>query len=309
MSSTQHIIKQSDGYETILYPFLCSLPTPHGTFLIFHGMAEHHERYRSLAEYLNSFGYDVYLYDHRGHGTDKKMEELGFFSSENGYKKVVTDAISVTKFVKSHNRSNRIILLGHSMGSIILRNVLQQYDSVDCAIICGSTYPPLLLSRAGLLLSSVEKKIKGPKHISHFMNHVLFETKPYKKLCKRTAYDWLSRSNTSVGEYINDPYCGFICTSSFYSDLIHLTLNASKPALIKRTRRDLPLLIISGDHDPVGGYGKQITKYFSLLQTLGFKSVNCTLYSEGRHELFNEINREEIMRDVKDWVNKQLNVK
>lgn len=192
------------------------------------------------------------------------------------------------------------------MGSIILRNVLQHYDKVDCAIICGSTYPPLSLTNAGIILSSIEKKVKGPKYRSKFLDKLIFQGKQYKRLNAKTSFDWLSRNSDSVDAYIKDPYCGFICTTSFYNDLFHLTRNASKKERIQRMRRDLPLFIISGDKDPVSAYGKQITKYFLLLGQLGFKRVDCTLYSDGRHELLNELNSVDIMRDIKDWVEKTL---
>lgn len=296
--------KQSDGYESYLYQFLTSTSIPSGTFVIFHGMAEHHNRYQNFADFLNGYGYDVYLYDHRGHGTDKKLEELGFFTTKEGDKRVIEDAISITKYVKERSRSKKIILFGHSMGSLILRNVLHHYDEIDCAIVCGTTNPPKLATRFGILLSATQIKLKGPKHRSYFLNNLLFNSKHYKKICNRTAFDWLSRNNPSIGTYIDDPYCGFICTSSFYNDLFHLTLNATKIKLAKNMRRDLPILIISGDHDPVGNLGKQISNYFLLLQRLGFKSVDCTLYADCRHELLNELNREEIMQDIVDWVEK-----
>ena len=305
MSLNKNIVRQNDGYETVLYPCLSNSKEPHATFLILHGMAEYHDRYREFADHLNSLGYDVYLYDHRGHGKDKKIEELGFFASSNGYKKVIEDAITITKYVKKINRSDSIVLFGHSMGSLILRNVLQHYDAVDAAILCGSTSPSQFITRMGLFISTIEKKRKGPRHISYLLNKLMFQSKPYKKLCKRTAFDWLSRSVPSVSAYIGDAYCGFICTTSFYNDLLHLVLNATTTKKIKKTRKDLPLLIISGENDPVGGFGKQISKLFLQLQKLGFKNVDCTLYSECRHELLNEFNRDEIMRDITDWVEKQ----
>lgn len=305
MSSTISI-KQADGYETMVYPYLSSSKTIKGTFLILHGMAEHYERYQPFAQFLNNYGYDVYLYNHRGHGNDKKKEDLGFFSTSNGHKKVVADAISIIKYMKKHNRTKRFILFGHSMGSLILRNVLQHYDKVDCAIICGSTFPSKMLTGTGLLLSSIEKRIKGPKYKSKFLDSLIFQGKQYKNLNTKTSFDWLSRNSSLVDAYMKDPYCGYICTTSFYNDLFHLTLNACKPEYIKKTRRNLPLLIISGDKDPVSAYGTQITKYFLLLQRLGFKSVDYTLYSEGRHELLNEINNDDIMRDMKDWVERIL---
>lgn len=303
------VLNQSDGSKTRIYPYLSSADSIKGSFLILHGMAEHHKRYEQFAHYLNEAGYDVYLYNHRGHGTDKKDEELGYFSSSNGYRKVVSDAITITEYIKKKNRSSHLVLFGHSMGSIILRNVLQQYDKIDGAIICGSTFPPKTLTRLGVVLSYLEKKIKGPNYRSKFLDKLIFQGNQYKKLNKNTSFDWLSKNTHLVDAYIKDPYCGFICTTSFYNDLFHLTLNASKKVRIMRTRNDLPLLIISGDKDPVSAYGKQITKFYLLLKSLGFKNVDCTLYPEGRHELLNETNNMEIMRDIKNWVEKTLSQK
>lgn len=297
------IIDQSDGYSTKLTQYISDYE-PRASLLILHGMAEHVERYQEFAEYLAHNGIDVYTYNHRGHGTDQKIKDLGFFAHKNGHQLVIDDAINVSKYVKKHNRSNKFFLLGHSMGSLIARNVIQTYNDYDGVILSGTSYPPLLVTRAGLFIGKLHCKIKGPKSISPFMNALMFGNKKYTALASRTAFDWLSRSHPVVGAYINDPYCGFMCTASFYRDLLKLVLNSSMKSLIKKTDRDLPLFIISGDHDPVGGYGTEINKFISTLNKLQFTNIDYKLYPECRHELLNELNKEEVYDDILNWINK-----
>ena len=295
-------IIQNDNYETILYPKYCNFTSTIGSVLVFHGMAEHHARYYDFADDLNSKHYDVYLYDHRGHGTEQKLEDLGFFSEKEGWQRVLLDALEVINYLKKHNRCKKLFLFGHSMGSLILRNVIQYYDNIDGVIICGTTFPSPMRSFMGSLVAGTSRRFFGARHRAKIIDALLFGGKQYKQFCDRTTFDWLSRNNLSNGIYINDPYCGFICTSSFYCDLIKLASNASKQSLIQKTRTDLPIFIISGTHDPVGNCGKEVTSYFQLLQRLGFKSVECILYEEGRHELLNELNRTQIIEDIFNWL-------
>lgn len=306
MSEVNYItIKQKDGYVTKLTQFLCP-KKPRASILILHGMAEHQKRYFAFAEYLVDHDYDVYCYDHRGHGTDKKLSELGFFAAEGGYQLVIEDAISVSNYIEQNNRSSKFFLLGHSMGSIISRNVIQSYDKYNGVILSGTTFPSQLLTTSGLLLSSVIKRIKGPKHVSPFMNNLMFGSKKYTSLSTRTAFDWLTRSNPIVGAYIHDPYCGYICTASFYHDLLKLVQNASSKNQMKLTKKELPLYIISGEKDPVGGYGKEIQKFTSALKKLGFSNITLKLYPECRHEILNELNNEDVYNDIHSWISKKL---
>ena len=304
MDSNAELITQKDSYKTVLYHFY-SDAEPKASIIILHGMAEHHKRYYTFAKFLNSNGLDVYLYDHRGHGTDKIMKELGFFSNSKGYKKVVDDALEIIKHVKKNNRCKKLLLMGHSMGSLITRNVIQQYDELDGVILCGTTHPPKLKVKPGLALASINRFFFGPAHRSKFLNNVLFGGKAYTRLISRTSFDWLSRNNPAVGAYIHDPYCGFICTISFYQDLLMLAANASSSFFMKKTRNTLPMLVISGSQDPVGNYGKEVNRMLSLYRKWGYTGVTGKLYPECRHELLQELNADEIMKDILSWI-KQL---
>jgi len=298
-------LKQKDGYITKLTHYLCP-NKPKASILILHGMAEHQNRYQNFAEYLVTNGYDVYTYDHRGHGIDKKLGDLGYFGSEDGYRLVIEDAVLVSTHIENNNRCNKFFLLGHSMGSIISRNVIQIYDKYNGVILSGTTYPPKLLTSSGLILSYLIMKFKGPKHVSPYLNNLMFGSKKYTSLSTRTAFDWLSRSNPVVGAYMHDPYCGFTCTASFYHDLCRLVQNASKKNLIRLTRKDLPLFVISGEKDPVGGYGKEINKFLSVLKKDEFSNIRFKLYPECRHEILNELNNNEVYSDIHQWIAKQI---
>jgi alpha-beta hydrolase superfamily lysophospholipase len=251
-------------------------------------------------------GYDVFTYDHRGHGTERKLSELGFFGPDKGYQLVVEDAIAVSEYIEQNNRSNKFFLFGHSMGSLIARNVIQLYDKYNGVILCGTAFPAKLLTKSGLFLSELVMKLKGPKHLSPFLSNLMFGGKKYTSLSKRTAFDWLSRSNPLVGAYIHDPYCGYTCTSSFYHDLLKLTQGATKKNHIRLTKTELPLFIISGEKDPVGSYGRDIQKYLSFLKKAGFSNVSSKLYPECRHELLNELNNEEVYFDIQQWISKRI---
>lgn len=298
-------ITQKDGYITKLTYFKYQ-KRPKASLLILHGMAEHQKRYYELARFLNEQGFDIYIYDHRGHGTDKKFSELGLFASNKGYQLVIDDAIAVSEYIEANNRSSKFFLFGHSMGSFIARNIIQTYDKYTGIILSGTAFPSKPVLYGGFILSSIIKKCKGYRHISPYMNNLMFGGKKYTKLSDRTAFDWLSRSHPVVGAYIHDPYCGYICTASFYHDLLKLIANAGKRKLMQQTKKELPIYIISGEKDPVGGYGKDIKRLISLYKKLGFTNITFKLYPECRHELINELNNDEVYADILAWLHKRI---
>ena len=298
------LIKQKDGYQTKLTHYSC-LDKPKASIIILHGMAEHQNRYKNFADYLVSLGYDVFTYDHRGHGTDKKLGELGFIAPQHGYQLLIEDATNICNYIYDNNPSGKLFLLGHSMGSIIARNVIQTFDKFHGVLLTGTPYPHKLLTSSGLILASLVIKFKGPKHISPFLNTLMFGNKKYTSLSSRTAFDWLTRSNPVVGAYIHDPYCGFICTASFYHDLLKMIKQITTKKNIRITKHDLPLFLASGEKDPVTDYGKSMKTYSTVLKRCGFSNITVKLYPDCRHELLNELNRNEIYSDIQTWISKR----
>ncbi len=306
MDQTVIKLTQNDGYVTRLFYYETSNDTPLGTVLILHGMAEHHKRYLDFIQALTNEGFDVYTYDHRGHGTDKKLSDLGFIAKKNGAAILVEDARTVCDYIKEHGRSKKLAVFGHSMGSLTLRCLLQSYEEMDCAIISSSTMPPRLISWFGSFLAGALCRFQGPKRPSAFLQKAMFGGKAYTSLCTRTSYDWLTRNNTIIGRYIDDPYCGFLCTTSFYRDLAQLAFRSADKHAINKTRKNIPVLFLAGDKDPVGGNATQILRLHKIFSSLGFTNAELKVYPESRHELLNELNSEEVYRDIMTFLHKTL---
>lgn len=306
MESTTLKISQNDGYSTRLFCFPTSQKTVSGTVLLLHGMAEHLERYEDFICRLTKEGLDVYIYDHRGHGTNKNIEELGFVSSKNGAALLVEDALTVCRYIRANARNQKFAIMGHSMGSIILRCLLQQYDDFDCAIVCASAMPPRIFSQAGTILADLVCKLHGADKRSEFLQKAMFGGKAYTSLCTRTNSDWLTRNQDIVDDYIADPYCGFTCTASFYRDLTQLSNQAARKKSISNTRKDLPILFLAGTKDPVGGYAVRIKKLHGIFLRMGFTDASLITYPEARHELLNEQNRDEVYQDILSFLHKTL---
>jgi len=306
MDSAITQIVQNDGYQTRLYYYKTTKDTVSGAILILHGMAEHHGRYLDFIQSLTREGFDVYAYDHRGHGTDKKLSELGFIAKKHGANRLVSDAHTVCQYIRANSRSDKLAVFGHSMGSLTLRCLLQTYDDIDCAIVSSTTMPPKLVSLSGRCIASLCCFFGGAKKQSPFLQKLMFGGKEYTSLCTRTTYDWLTRNNTLVGQYINDPYCGFTGTASFYRDLVTLCLYSSRKKAVAKTRKNLPLLLLTGSKDPVGGYTSQIIRLHKLYSALGFEQAELIIYQDARHELLNETNSDEVYADIFAYLHKHL---
>ena len=300
-------LTQNDGYITRLFYYGTSRNDIAGNILILHGMAEHHGRYQDFIRALTEEGFDVYIYDHRGHGTDKKLSDLGYIADKNGASLLIQDAYNVCCHIKENGRSNRLAVFGHSMGSLILRCLMQTYDQMDCAIVSSSTMPPVAVSKAGGILAGTMALFQGAKKPSPFLQKLMFGSKAYTSLCTHTTYDWLSRNNTVIEKYMDDPYCGFVCTTSFYRDLAKLSALSARKKEIAKTRKELPVLFTAGGKDPVSNGGTQILKLEQRFSGLGFTDTKVILYPEDRHEILNELNADEVWRDIFSWLHTNLN--
>lgn len=279
-----------------------------GVVQIAHGMVEHMMRYNEFAQFLTDNGYAVYGNDHRGHGkTMKSEEEYGFFAKENGFEKAVDDVRQLTEIIHEDHRDLPIFLFGHSMGSFLVRRYIQQGGSkLSGVILSGTAGDPGVLGKIGIFLARREMKRKGKRTPSPFLNKLVFG--PYNKMFQpeRTPFDWLTSNSEVVDEYINDPLCGGVCTTSFYYDLFTGLLHIHDDKNIERTPKDLPIFIFSGDKDPVGGKnGKGVLQVYEKYKALGLKDITCKLYKDGRHEMLNERNKEEVYGDILQWLNER----
>ncbi len=276
---------------------------PKAIFQISHGMAEHGERYSDFAAYLCSKGFAVFANDHIGHGKSVKSDgDLGYFGENGGWNAFVEDERTITELIKKEYPNTPIIFFGHSMGSFIAREYLRRYgddESIKGGIICG-TSGKNPASAIAIKLADAIAKSKGSRHKSEFINKIAFGAYN-KKFEGATAFDWLSSDKEQVDKYIKDKYCGYLFTAAGYKDLFTVLTAVSGKEWFKNMPKALPLLVISGEDDPVGNYGKGVKQVYNDLKLAGVNDVVLKLYLGLRHEILNERKNKTVYEDVAAW--------
>ncbi len=292
-------LNMSDGKR--LFYRVWRVENTKATVHINHGMAEHSLRYDKFALFLNEHGYTVFAQDHRGHGKTKESEdEKGWFGDKDGWMLICNDSYALDKEIEKEYPDVPHFIFGHSMGSFLTRtNIALHSSDYRAAVIMGTGASKGIVSKVGRSIALSRSRKYGSKHKDEFLNNLAFGSYLKKFDYKNEGVCcWLSTDRKEVEKYENDPDCGFICSSSFYADLIIGLETANDISLIKGIRKDLPLLFLSGDMDPVGGYSKGVKKALSLYKKCAIKDVRIRLYKGGRHEILNDTMRESVMADV-----------
>lgn len=271
-----------------------------------HGMAEHSARYDDFATYLNKKGITVYAQDHMGHGMSAKDGMLGYFGENGGWNKVVNQAIALSSYIVESNKDTPLFLFGHSMGSFIARCIIERESSMyDGAIIMGTASRAGIAGKIGKSIANKSIKKNGPQFLDKKLDHLSFGSYNKKFDKDGSSFQWLSRDKKNVLKYEEDPLCGFICTNSFYRDLIEGIEEANNVEYINKISKDLSILIISGTEDPVGSYTKGIKKVYKLYEKAGIEDLTLKLVEGARHELLNETNKSEIYEYLLSWIQKR----
>ena len=262
-----------------------------GVVQIAHGMAEYSNRYARFAMELCRHGYAVYINDHLGHGCSvANADELGFFG-DDGPNSLVEDMKQLTDIARQEYPNTPIFLFGHSMGSFLSRKYTAKYGHQ--------------LDGMGVLLADYIVKHEGKLHRSSFLDNMAFGTYN-KKTAKKTKFDWLSRDEKEVEKYIHDENCGFLFTAAGFKTLFSVLKEVSAKVWYKTVPAHLQILLIAGDKDPVGEYGKGVTEVYETLRKTGHTNTVMKLYPEARHELLNELNRDEVAEDVIRWLDARV---
>lgn len=270
---------------------------------IAHGMAEHVLRYEDFAKFLTDKGFIVYGNDHRGHGNNiVAPDDKGFFTDHNGFHRVVADMYELTNQIKKTYPELPIIIFGHSMGSFLTRRYIQLHgNDVDGVILSGTGGDQGIMGKIGLLVAKAEKRRIGRRTPSTLMDKLVFGKFNQQFADARTDFDFLSRDEAEVNAYIADNLCGFVCSSGFFVDLLEgINLIHQKKEIIQ-TPKGLPILLISGDADPVGDNGIGVKNVYELYRDIGCEHVAFKLYKEARHEILNELNKDEVHEDILNW--------
>ena len=300
-------VKVDDGSEIFVRKWE-HVSNPQGIVQIAHGMAEHSARYDRFARFLNEQGFFVIANDHRGHGkTGENAGVMGYLAPQDGFDRVVDDLHFLSMQIQAEHPRLPLFLFGHSMGSFLVRRYLQRYGpAVSGAILMGSGGDPGPAASLGKLIARWQMR-RDPTKPSPLLDTLSFGA--FNKGIKnpRTKFDWLSRDEREVQKYIDDPFCGIVCSSGFFFDLLTGLQLIHDPQEIERMPKDLPLLVLSGATDPVGKYGQGVHAFVNQLKRHGIQNIELKLYPQARHELLNELNKEEVMADIAVWLQAQLN--
>ena len=298
----------SDGQTTVK----ASIWTPaerrvRGVVQICHGMVEHIRRYDEFAEELCARGFAVCGDDHLGHGrTAGKPENMGFFGEKDGWKHLVDDEERMRREMQSRYPGLPYFLLGHSMGSFITRSYVTQYAQGLSGYICCGTSGPNPLNGFGILLSKLMVRFQGGRRRGDFLNKVAFKEYNSRYEDVKTGHEWLSRDPDSYAGVDDDPATSFVFTNAGFRDLFQLLYSVTGKKWSEKIPKDLPIIFLSGDMDPVGQFGKGVRKVYELVKASGVKDVSLKLYPGARHELHHETNKDEFLADVVNWMEQHM---
>lgn len=278
---------------------------PRGVVQIVHGVAEHIGRYGHVAKFLTEHGYLVCGEDHLGHGHTASEGEYGYFSKHDGWTLVTADVRKLRQLQGEKYPGVPYFILGHSMGSFLTRTFLCRYPGeVDGAILSGTGQEPAPLVSMGKAVAGVLCRVKGGNSVSPLVDALSLGAYNKKFAPNRTGADWISRDEQAVDAYLADPLCSFKPTVGMFRDMMGGLQYISSPRALGQMDPDTPVYLMSGDQDPVGGMGKGVKKVYGYFQKRGTKDLTLKLYPGGRHEMFNELNRQEVLDDLLAWLSR-----
>ena len=283
--------------------------TPKAILQITHGMAEHIGRYEDFATYMCEHGFLVIGDDHLGHGRTLHINEgkPGYICAKHGDTVMVRDEHRLKKIVQGENPGIPIFILGHSMGSFILRNYMYRYGTgINGAIVMGTGMQPRALLAVSRAMAAVSGFVLGDDHIPTLLNAMAFGA--YNKRIPDAAndYAWLSKSDEIQQKYIADPDCGFTFTVNGFKVLFKLIWKLTDKANVEKMPKNLPVFMVSGEEDPVGNYGEAVKQVYESYKALGMEDVTLKLYKDDRHEILNETDHDQVYEDILKWIEERL---
>lgn len=299
---------ETDAHEIPVYEWRYKKEPIKGIIQLVHGSCEHSKRYENFAKFLAVRGFIVYAHDHRGHGKSvKTMDELGYFGDHEGWKKIVQDTHQVTEYIKKEYPQQKLIMLGHSMGSFIVRQYAIRYrDVLDGLIIMGTAHHPKHILKIGIKIANQFIKQGKGCEVNTLLDKMSYGTFCIKFLKEKDTFAWLTRDLAVRDCFREDPYCGFKFTTKAFKDMFEGILFITEYSNVEKMNKNLPILLVSGKDDPVGNYGQMVKKSYLLYKEVGMVNVHMKLYKGMRHEILNEIGKIEVYKDILKWINTQI---
>ncbi len=307
MSALVERVACPDGESLLVRSWLPSAP-PKAVLMISHGMAEHSRRYEELAGVLVRDGWAVYAHDHRGHGgTARHPGRAGRFPALDGWNVVVDDLHRIRVLIAGRHRDLPVFLLGHSMGSLVARDFAIRWSGeIDGLVVSGTLAPLGAARRPSEALATLVAFLGGPDRPSVLLDRMSIGSYARSVPGARTDSDWLSRDADEVDAYLADPWCGFTCSAGFYRDVLTGQGRVEDPGLVGLVRAELPVLVTSGEQDPVGHGPVGAQKTAAQYRRCGVEDVTLRTWPGARHEIFHETNRAQTMAFVCDWLDAHL---
>jgi alpha-beta hydrolase superfamily lysophospholipase len=302
--------RMSDGGEVVVHRWSPSGDVG-GVVVIAHGASEHAARYDRLAADLTEAGWAVYADDHRGHGrTAGTLERFGI-AGPDGWNRIVDDVKEVAEQAVDAHDGVPLVLLGHSMGSFIVQDVLRRWGGhlrrrgLRAAVLTG-TAGSLSEGAEGLrdrVEAAAEAEGRDAPSMDFAMlfagfNDPFVDTAPDSG---PTGFEWLSRDPEEVRHYVDDPWCGQPLSNGFVADMAAALEETWAPGVERLLPRDVPLLVLAGALDPVGADGESVRELTRRYRAAGL-DVTEVIYEDARHEVFNETNRADVHRDLIAWL-------
>ena len=298
-------LQASDGHEVASY--LWTVAEPRAVIQIAHGMGEHAARYDWVAQQLNAAGYIVYANDHRGHG-GTAGEHAGYMGPD-GWNRTLADIYELNQHCHLLHDGLPLCLLGHSMGSMLSQQYITRHGhSIDCLVLSGSPgFKENRFSLFGRMIMGFEAWRLEPWQASDFMQKALFgkSNAPFDGP-GATGYEWLSRDQAEVQKYVDDEMCGFVLSIGSLIDMFSGGGATQDPMGIEKIPATLPMYVFAGDEDPVHGEKQDLDRMVDAYRQRGIEKLEYRYYEGGRHEMFNEMNKQEVVNDLIQWLGENL---
>ena len=275
-------------------------PQPKAVIELVHGMAEHSGRYGHFARFLAGNGFAVYANDHAGHGMSARQQ--GYFAARSGWECVVKDLDALMDEAAQAHPGLPLLLMGHSMGSFLSRSYMARYgEKLAGCVLCGTMGRNPAI-KTGKALAALQCKTKGPRSIGKMLDKI--STDVYNKRIKNPVNTaaWLSTDDQVCIDFAADAMCGFPFTAQGYYDLFTGLTEVTAPQWAGRVPKGLPVFLVAGEEDPVGSYGAGPRQVAEDLRAAGVQQVDCKIYPGMRHEILNEIGKEQVYSDVLGWL-------
>lgn len=276
---------------------------------ICHGMVEYIDRYDEFARFLNENGYYVVGHDHLGHGQSVVSEDkLGFFHESKGNACVIGDIHYLRKFIQKKYPDVPYFMLGHSMGSFLLRQYIGLYgNGIAGAIVMGTGSKSDFILAVGKLVCRISAFVKGWEYRSNLVNSMAFGGFNKKFAHETTGSNWLSRNPVNAQNYAKDPLCNFVFTVNAYYQMFCGIQAVNRQERNEKVPKTLPIFFVAGKEDPVGNFGKSVENIYKNYKSCGIQDVSIKLYEKDRHEILNEVDRRIVFEDLLRWMEKRKN--